>query len=389
MKLFHLSDLHIGKMLHMYDMSDIQRDVFGQIINAAKKEKPDAVLIAGDIYDKAVPSGDAFDLFNDFLVEFSQIDPQIPVLIISGNHDSNLRLNYASSFIEKDKIYIAATLPTEQSEHLKKIEIEDEDGKVNFYLLPFTKPADAKNLLGEECNIRTYDDAVAAMLEREEIDFSQRNVLVAHQFFVSGGDAPERRESELKFISVGGIDSVDICHVDQFDYVALGHIHSLQKIGKDYIRYSGTPIKYSVSEAEDEKSITVVELGKKGSAPKISYIPLKMKHDVKKLRGTMNEILDMATDELKDAYVSITLTDEEVLFRPKDRLSEVYNHIIEVQIDNTRMNALLNHDSAESEDADPLTLFHEFFQEMNAQPMSDKEQELLLDVINSIMQTER
>ena len=130
-------------------------------INAAKKEKPDAVLIAGDIYDKAAPSGDAFDLFNDFLVEFSQIDPQIPVLIISGNHDSNLRLNYASSFIEKDKIYIAATLPTEQSEHLKKIEIEDEDGKVNFYLLPFTKPADAKNLLGEECNIRTYDDAVA------------------------------------------------------------------------------------------------------------------------------------------------------------------------------------------------------------------------------------
>lgn len=389
MKLFHLSDLHIGKMLHMYDMSDIQRDVFGQIINAAKKEKPDAVLIAGDIYDKAAPSGDMFDLFNDFLVEFSQIDPQIPVLIISGNHDSNLRLNYASSFIEKDKIYIAATLPTEQSEHLKKIEIEDEDGKVNFYLLPFTKPADAKNLLGEECNIRTYDDAVAAMLEREEIDFSQRNVLVAHQFFVSGGDAPERRESELKFISVGGIDSVDICHVDQFDYVALGHIHSSQKIGKDYIRYSGTPIKYSVSEAEDEKSITVVELGKKGSVPKISYIPLKMKHDVKKLRGTMNEILDMATDELKDAYVSITLTDEEVLFRPKDRLSEVYNHIIEVQIDNTRMNALLRHDSAESEDTDPVVLFHEFFQEMNGQPMSDKEQELLLDVINSITQTER
>ena len=190
----------------------------------------------------------------------------------------------------------------------------------------------------------------------QEIDFSQRNVLVAHQFFVSGGDAPERRESELKFISVGGIDSVDICHVDQFDYVALGHIHSSQKIGKDYIRYSGTPIKYSVSEAEDEKSITVVELGKKGSVPKISYIPLKMKHDVKKLRGTMNEILDMATDELKDAYVSITLTDEEVLFRPKDRLSEVYNHIIEVQIDNTRMNALLRHDSAESEDTDPVVV---------------------------------
>ncbi len=384
MKFFHISDLHIGKTLHLYDMKQQQRDVFSQIIEYAKEQRPDAILIAGDIYDKSAPSGEAFDLFNELLNEFAAIEPAIPVLIISGNHDSNLRLNYASSFLEKNQIYIAAGLPQSQDEYLKKVVLEDAWGNVNFYLLPFTKPIDAKNLFGEECEVKTYDEAVAAMLQREKIDYTQRNVLLSHQFYIASGKEPDRRDSEMRYISVGGIDSVDVSHVSKFDYVALGHIHTSQRIGAEHIRYSGTPLKYSVSEATDEKSITVVELSQKGDL-KIDFLPLVMKRDIKKLRGSLAEILAMASDSLKEDYVSITLTDEEVLFRPKDRLQEFYDYIIEILIDNTRVNTVLKAHEAQEEIDDPYLLFREFYQEMNGQPMSQKEEEIINRVIDNVI----
>lgn len=384
MKIFHISDLHIGKQLHLYDISEVQRNVLAQIVELAKKERPDVIVIAGDIYDKAAPSGEAFRLFDEFLNGLGSIEPMIPVLIIAGNHDNHLRLHYASSFLEKHQIYISSSLPKTSDEHLKKIVLEDEYGTVNFYMLPFTRPADGKNLFGKEVEIQTYDDAVRMMIEREEIDVTQRNVLVAHQFFVKGQTEPEKRESELRYISVGGIDSVDTACVEHFDYVALGHIHSSQSIGKPYIRYSGTPLKYSVSEEKDKKSITVAVLGEKGEEPEFSFLPLEMKPDVRKIKGTLEELIAQAKEGDNEDFVSIVLTDEKTPYKAKERLQECYDNILEISVENTRTREILQQDVAETISEDPVALFSEFYQEMNQTPISDRERKVLEDIVKKL-----
>ena len=384
MKIFHISDLHIGKQLHLYDIAAVQRAVLEQIVKKAKEERPDVIVIAGDIYDKSAPSGEAFHLFDEFLNALGDIKPMIPVLIIAGNHDNHLRLNYASSFLEKHHIYISASLPKNEEEHLKKIVLKDEYGEVNFYLLPFTRPADGKNLFGSEKEIQTYEDAVHAMIEREDIDYTQRNVLVAHQFFVKGQNQPERRESELRYISVGGIDSVDIACVENFDYVALGHIHSSQSIGKSYIRYSGTPLKYSVSEAGDEKSITVATLGEKGKEIELDFLPLKMNPDVRKIKGTLEAVIEMAEESNRKDYVSIVLTDEKIPYKAKERLQEFYSNILEVSVENARTEAILQQDMADKISEDPIALFADFYQEMNNTPMSEQERQVLTDIVKRL-----
>ncbi len=384
MKIFHISDLHIGKQLHLYDISVVQKTILEQIIKKAKECRPDVIVIAGDIYDKSAPSGEAFHIFDGFLNALGDIKPMIPVLIIAGNHDNQLRLNYASSFLEKHHIYISASLPKNEDEHLKKIVLKDTYGDVNFYLLPFTRIADGKNLFGSEKEIQTYDDAVCAMLEREDIDYTQRNVLVAHQFFVKGQNQPERRESELRYISVGGIDSVDIACVENFDYVALGHIHSSQSMGKLYIRYSGTPLKYSVSEASDTKSITVATLGEKGKEIQLDFLPLEMKPDVRKIKGTLEEVIALAKEDNRDDFVSITLTNEKVPYKAKERLQEFYSNILEVSVENSQTEAMLQQDMADKISEDPIALFADFYQEMNNTPMSEQEQQVLMDIVNKL-----
>ncbi len=383
MKIFHISDLHIGKRLNLFDLLEVQKNVLNQIIKAARTEQPDVIIIAGDIYDKSSPSGEAVRLLSEFFSELADIEPQISILIISGNHDSNLRLNYAASFLAKHSIHICATLPQNKEEYIKKMTFSDRYGDIYFYMMPFVKPEDAKNLLGKEANIHTYDEAFAAILDREAIDYSKRNVLIAHQFFVSKDSEPDKRDSELRYICVGGIDSVDTSHVEQFDYVALGHLHTSQHIGKTYIRYSGTPLKYSVSEAKDSKSITVVTLKEKNSEPEITFIPLYMNPDLKKLKGTLNEVIAMADEQLKEDYVSIVLTDEDSLFRPKDRLGDFYNRIVDVTIENTRTKKLSYSDIDEkfNEEDNPIDIFCEFYQEMNGQPISQDEKKIMTDIL--------
>ncbi len=384
MKLFHISDLHIGKQLHLHDMAESQRKMLHQIVENAKREQPDGILIAGDIYDKSAPSGEAFSIFDEFLKEINELQPKIPVFLIAGNHDSQLRLQYASRFLEKEEIYISAMPPQSEEEWLKKITLEDTYGPVHIYLLPFVRPADGKNFFREEKDIRTYDDAVAAFLEREQIDTRERNVLVAHQFFTSGTVEPERRESEMRYISVGGIDNVSTSHVEDFDYVALGHIHTCQKIGHAHIRYSGTPLKYSVSEANDQKGITVVTLLEKGKEVELDFIPLVMEPDVKKVKGTLTDVIAMCDETLKEDYVSITLTDEETLFRPKDRLQEFYHHILEVNFENRRTKALLQKETVDVTQENPLELFADFYQEMNGQPMSEAEELVMKEILEKL-----
>ena len=387
MKFFHISDLHIGKQLHYYNLRDNQVEILKQIIEKAKEYQPAAIIIAGDIYDKSVPSAEAYTVFDQFLNDLSEIQPGIPILIIAGNHDSAERLKYASSFLEKHKIYISVLPPQNDGEYLKKVVLKDEHGDVNFYLLPFTKPGYVRHLF-EEGIVTSYDSAIATLMARENIDYSQRNVLVSHQFYISGDTAPETCESEQVYISVGGIDSVDVASIEKFDYVALGHLHGPQQIGKNHIRYSGTPLKYSVSEEKHLKSSTMVSLGEKDTDIVIEKIPLFANQDVKREKGTLSEVISRATEENRHDYISITLTDETDTFKPKDQLEEYYDHILEIKVENSRTRAQLENSTGEASVRGPFEAFKEFYQEMQSVAMSEDEENIIAEVISNIKEAD-
>lgn len=388
MKLFHISDLHIGKQLHYYNLKDNQVAILKQIVDKAKEYRPDVIIIAGDIYDKSVPSAESYIIFDQFLSDLSEIKPSIPVLIIAGNHDSADRLNYASSFLEKHNIFISVYPPRNEDEYLKKIVLKDEYGDVNFYLLPFTKPGYIRHLF-EEGTITSYASAIRALIERENINYNERNVLVSHQFYVAGDTKPETCDSEQVYISVGGIDSVDIASVEKFDYVALGHLHGSQSIGKKHIRYSGTPLKYSVSEQNHKKSITLVTINDKASDINIETIPLISTQDVRSIKGSLSEVISQATDENRHDYVSITLTDEDEIYKPKEQLEEHYDHILEVKIENSRTKAQLMDTDYEMKTLDPLEEFKQFYMNLHGVSMSSEEEKIMQDVINTLQEVSR
>lgn len=381
MKIFHISDLHIGKQLKYYSLKESQEKVLGDIIKAAKNQRPDVIIIAGDIYDRSVPSGEAYEIFNDFLNGLAGLEEKIPVLIIAGNHDNAMRLHYASAFLEKQRIYVSVKPPENDEEHLKKIVLEDQYGKVNFYMLPFTKPGYVRWMF-EEAEIVDYNRAIREIIAREKIDYSERNVLVAHQFFVSKDKEPEKSDSELSYISVGGIDSVEIEWVRKFDYVALGHIHGAQHIGEEHIRYSGTPLKYSVSEENHNKAITVVTMGEKGTENQYDSISLIADKDVRSVKGKIEDIMAMATEKNRFDYVSITLTDEDNIYRPRDILEEKYKNILEVKVENKRTQSKIENVDGDEKILNPLEAFREFYQEINGQPLSRDEEEFFLEVMN-------
>jgi exonuclease SbcD len=387
MKLFHISDLHIGKQLHFYNLRDNQIEILRQIVDKAKEHRPDVIMIAGDVYDKSVPSAEAYTIFDTFLIELSEITPSIPVLMIAGNHDSAERLNYASTFLEKHNIYISVLPPQTEEEHLKKLVLQDEHGEVNFYLLPFTKPGYVRQLF-EEGVVTSYDSAVKALIQRETIDYKLRNVLLSHQFYIAGDKLPETCESEQAYISVGGVDSVDVAAIRQFDYVALGHLHGSQQIGDKHIRYSGTPLKYSVSEDKHVKSITMITLGAKGDEIVIDKLPLTATQDVRREIGLLSEIISRAAEENRNDFVSITLTDEVDLYRPKDQLEEHYNFILEVRVENSRTKAQMENITGEASVLDPMDAFREFYQEMNNEPMNTEEEKLMAEIITTVKEAD-
>lgn len=390
MKFFHLSDLHIGKHLHLYNMAEDQTYILEQIIVKAKELRPDAIVIAGDIYDKSVPSGEAYRLFDSFLNALADITPMIPVFIIAGNHDSAERLQFASSFLEKHQIYVSVLPPERENEYLQKITLQDAYGDVNFYLFPFTKPGYVRHLFAEG-EVTDYESAFAKMIGRENVDTTKRNVLVAHQFFVNQGKKPETCDSEYGVSAVGGLDAIDIRVVSDFDYVALGHIHGGQTFEGGKVRYSGTLLKYSVSEEHHKKSITMVTLEEKDKLPVVEMIPIEPLRDVRRMKGTLDELIQKGISEQEDKsvhdYISVTLTDEKELYRPKDSLMELYDHLLEVNIDNTRTRAIRNNlfEELEIEKMQtPLESFREFYQMMQQQPLSEEEEGEIITILEEL-----
>lgn len=381
MKFFHLSDLHIGKQLHRYNLKEDQQVILKEVITYAKELRPDAIVIAGDIYDKSVPSAEAVNVFDEFLTDLSEITPEIPILIISGNHDSPDRLKYASEILKRHHIYLAGNVPERPEEHIEKVTLHDAYGEVDFYLLPFMKPAYVKNIFVDGTP-ETYSDAVKEIIKREKIDYKdKRNVLVSHQFYV-GEKAESSETCDSEVFSVGGIDNVDIGSVKEFDYVALGHLHGAQCIGKPEIRYCGTLLKYSVSESTQNKSLTVVTLKAKGEKPEIENYPLHPLRDVRKKKGTLDEIIKEFRETEKDDYISITLTDEIDPYKPKEQLERIFSHILEIRVDNQRTRTKLKEMDEELVMKDPFTSFAEFYKEMQGREMNGEEETIMKEIFD-------
>ena len=373
MKLIHLSDLHIGKRVNEVSMIEEQEYILDRILEAIGAEQPGAVLIAGDVYDKSVPSAEAVTLFDDFLCRLAKMRQQ--VFIISGNHDSAERLAFGGRLMEVTGIHLSPVYDG----NIAPITLSDEYGPVHFWLLPFLKPAHVKRFYPED-GIESYTDACRVAVEKMGIEAAERNVILVHQF-VTGSATCDSEE-----ISVGGTDNVDADVFADFDYVALGHIHGPQNIGSKRIRYCGTPLKYSFSEAKHEKSITVVELGEKGSFD-LRTIPLTPLHDLREIRGSYDEVTAKSFYEntAVEDYLHITLTDEEDVPEAMARLRVIYPNLMKLTYDNTRTrsNAVID-GAVDVQKKSPLQLFGELYEQQNNQPMSEIQRSFMQELIESI-----
>lgn len=375
MKLIHLSDLHLGKRVNEFSMIEDQKYILNEILRIIDKEAPDGVLLAGDLYDRPVPSAEAVQLFDRFLTQLAE--RKIPVYAISGNHDSAERIAFGSQIMSSSGICMTPVYDGKTEKYC----LTDSYGEVWIHLLPFVRPATVRHgLEGEEevDEIRTYQEAVQAAVAHMEIDKRHRNVLIAHQFVVGA----MRCDSEE--ISVGGIDQVEADVFRDFDYVALGHIHRAQRIGKGQCYYSGTPLKYSVSEASHEKSFQIVKLGEKGQEPVVRKKQLKPLRELCVLRGTLQEVLEQR-EHAKD-FVSITLTDEEEPYMPKEQLELVFDHILEIRIDNERTRRILDLYEEEEETESLFESFASFFETVQGRRMNEAEQEAAQDAWNEIIE---
>lgn len=357
MKFIHLSDLHIGKRVHEFPMLEDQEFILGQILGIVKDECADGVILAGDVYDKPVPSGEAVRVFDRFLTELAKME--MPVFIISGNHDSPERLSFGAQLMSGRGVYFSPVYDGK----VQKVCFEDAYGEVCIWLLPFLKPATVRHALGIEAE--SYQEALELAIGHMEVDFGKRNLLVAHQFVTGAAQC----DSE---VSVGGLDQVSAAVFDGFDYVALGHIHSPQSVGRESVRYCGTPLKYSFSEAGQEKSVTVAELREKGDV-QIWTVPLKPRHDMRKARGTYLEVTARSFYEGTDVrdYLQVTLTDEEDIPDGMQKLRVIYPNLMRLEYDNkrTRENRVVEQ-AAKAEEKSELELFQELYELQNNQPMT-------------------
>ena len=380
MKFFHLSDLHIGLKLFNRDLLEDQEYVLTQIVEKAAKEKPDAVVIAGDIYDKAVPSAEAVQVFDRFISELAEAVPEADIMMISGNHDSAPRVNLFRSVLSRQKIHMIGIPPVNPEDHIEMVTLEDSFGSVNFYLLPFVRPSMVRQVVGtnEDGSSFSYNDTIHKLIGRENVNVLERNVLVSHQFYLPVGSDPdkvERMDSEVR--TVGNIDEVRGDILEWFDYAALGHIHKPMKVGGEAYRYCGTPLACSVSEAEQQKGIIVVEMADKGSL-KTRVLPLKPLRQVRVIRDSLKEVLKQGSND----YVTVILTDREDLdvIDMQERIRSQFPNLLEIRRETWRKADYSGSVAAEA-GLDPFELCCSFLNGLD-----ETDQELLRDVINTVQE---
>lgn len=378
MKFFHLSDLHIGLKLMNHDMREDQEYILSEVIEVAGREKPDAIVIAGDIYDKAVPSAEAVEVFDQFLEKLTEAVPEAVIMMISGNHDSAPRIDCFRKVLSHQKVYMVGQPPRTEEEYIEKVILEDKDGKVNFYLLPFVKPSMVKQVVGvdENGNNLSYNETLHRLIGREKINSDERNVLVSHQFYLPSGknaEDVERMDSEMR--TVGNIDEVSADVLGNFDYAALGHIHKPMKVGSELYRYCGTPLACSVSEAQQQKGIIMVEMGVKGEV-KTTILPLEPLRQVKVVKGTLEEVLK---ESCKD-YVTVILTDKADLdvIDMQERIRLAFPNLLEIRRENQRKTDYTRTLQTE-ELLDPYELCCSFLKDLD-----EEEKMILQDVLHTV-----
>lgn len=386
MKLVHLSDLHLGKRVNEFSMIEDQAYILRKIISIIDEEKADGVMIAGDVYDKSIPPLEAVSLFDNFLTLLSK--RKIPVFIISGNHDSAERVSFGSDLMKASSVYFSPAYDGNiQAITINQNNEIDQFGPINIYMLPYIKPALVKAFLknSEEGEaIQSYTHALSYVINSMKIDSSVRNVLIAHQF-VTGAITCDSED-----LSVGGSDNVDVEVFDAFDYVALGHLHGPQKVGREDVRYCGTPLKYSFSEVNHKKALLFVELGEKGQ---ISYksIPLEALHDMREIKGTYEEVtlLQNYQNTKTDDYMSIILTDEDEIPQAFGKLQAIYKNLMKLTYDNqrSRLNKQIENLS-DIEKISPIDIFSTFYEEQNNRPMDEFQQNFVKSMIEKIWEDE-
>ena len=374
MKFIHLSDLHLGIRVNDFSMSEDQRYILDRILDIIDSEAPDGIIIAGDIYDKSMPPAEAVAMFDDFISSIAE--RKIKTFIISGNHDSAERIAFGSRIMNAGGIYLSPVYNGD----IKPVVMEDEYGSVNIYMLPFVRPSAVREFYPDD-DTDSYSSAVETAVKHMNADFSQRNIIITHQF-VTGAV-----RSDSEDISVGGTDNVSADIFADFDYTALGHIHKPQNIGSERIRYCGTPLKYSFSEAKQDKSVTVIELGKKGdvNVRTVKLIPLR---DMTELKGSYEELMKKSFYEgtgYTENYVHITLTDENDIPDAVSKLRLVYHRLMKMDYDNARTKKQsIIEGMTSAREADPEKLFGEFFESQNNVPMNDEQAAFVSGIIKEV-----
>lgn len=376
LRFVHTGDLHIGKKVNELSMLEEQKHVLDQILNIAVENNAECILIAGDVYDKSVPGAEAVELFDDFLTRVSKSG--ISCVVISGNHDCAERIAFGAEIMSGRGIYMSKVY----NGTVNKVEFEDKFGKINVYMLPFLRPANVRRFFeNDEIAAGNYNEALACVLNSTEVDTSARNIILAHQFVTAGTQLPETCASEV--FSVGGADNVDVSVFDKFDYAALGHIHRCQRIGRDTARYSGSPLKYSFSEVNHKKSVTIIDMQDKGKIEQwqVSLVPL---HEMRELKGSIDDILseDYIAEHEVDVhdYMHITLTDKFVT-DAIGRVSAVYPNVMQLDFeDSCAANDIAAIVGGESKNE--LDIFSEFYKIQNDAELDESQKEIITDIIN-------
>lgn len=382
MKMLHLGDLHFGKAVNGFSMLEDQRYIVNQIYELIEREHIEAVLMAGDIYDRSIPGGEAVTLFDDFLTRLRGLGTA--VFVIAGNHDSAERLNFAGRLLEDERIYFACQV----QESIKKVTLTDEYGALNIFMLPFIKPLSVRALYGDD-TIHTFDDAVRACIAHTQIDTKERNIIMTHHFVVAGSEKPDLSDSEV-VLSVGGIDEVNADCFDSFDYAALGHIHRPQRIGRDTVRYAGSILKYSFSEANTDKVLTVVELKEKGNVS-VQLFKLNPLRDMRKIKGSLKALTseDILSLENREDYIHVTLTDKEALIEPMNSLRSVYPNVMQLSFERKEMKAAQQQSACgHTVQKQKLELFGDFYELVTGESLDERELAVMKEVVDEAEKTD-
>lgn len=380
MKILHLADLHLGKILQEQSLIEDQEYMLKEIINIIKVEKVQVLLISGDVYDRSVPPTEAVNLLDDFLKILIK-DLKIKVFIISGNHDSKDRLGFGNKIFEDEGLYIES----KYNGRLKKVRLEDEYGPLNIYMLPFIKPVEVKKFFEDDLE-NNYDLAINKIIEKEEIDKSERNIIMVHQFVTAGNVKPERTESEV--LSLGGIENVDVSNFKSFDYVAIGHVHRPQKIGRDTARYAGTILKYSFSEINHNKSIPIIDIKEKGNIT-INLLPLKPLRDMREIKGPIEELIkeeNYKEGNLED-YIKAIITNEEPVYDAIGKIKKIYPNTLKLEIQNSKTinkNEEQNINLEELKKKSELELFSDFYKLQNNLELNEEQKEIVKNIISEV-----